>query len=173
LEGIAEERGLAKSEIMLIQFEISGFSTEIVKFAGKRLSADVEKIQPWLEVLMTDPVLSPMVAAISDLVFRKFTVSSATELANKFMTNAIAKMDEPRQKIWDKLRGVPTSDAALTLIENRDLREKDRVVAHLQIAIDSDPPIANEIRQLAQQIYAGKLQDNRSMTQNNADNARG
>lgn len=116
---------------------------------------------------MTDPITTLTVAAITDIAFRKFMESSASELAKKFTTDAIAKMDELRQKIWNKLRGLQTAEAALTAIENRDWTEKDRLVAYLQVAMDNDPQFADEIRLLAQQIHAGKIQDNSAMIQNN------
>lgn len=122
---------------------------------------------------MTDPLTTFTVAAIADLAFRKFMESSATELAKKFTTDAIAKMDELRQKIWNKLRGHPTAETALTAIENRDWTEKDRLVAYLQVAMDNDPQFADEIRLLAQQIHAGKIQDNSSMTMTLSDRAKG
>jgi hypothetical protein len=123
--------------------------------------------------MMTDPITTLTIAAIADLAFRKFMESSATELAKKFTTDAIAKMDELRQKIWNKLRGQPTAETALTAIENRDWTEKDRLVAYLQVAMDNDPQFADEIRLLAQEIHAGKIQDNSAMIQNNYDNAKG
>lgn len=122
---------------------------------------------------MTDPVTVLTAATIADLAFRKFIESGAGELAKKFTEGAIAKMDELRQKIWAKMRGKPTAEAALTAIENKDLTEKDRLVAYLQVAMDDDPQFADEIRLLAQQINAGKIQDNSSMTQNISDNAKG
>jgi hypothetical protein len=120
-----------------------------------------------------EPVSTLTAAAIADLAFRKFIESGAGELAKKFTESAIAKMDELRQKIWAKMRGKPTAEAALTAIENQDLTEKDRLVAYLQVAMDDDPQFADEVQLLAQQINAGKIQDNSSMTQNNSGNAKG
>jgi hypothetical protein len=120
-----------------------------------------------------EPVSTLTAAAIADLAFRKFIESGAGELAKKFTESAIAKMDELRQKIWDKMRGKPTAEAALTAIENRDLAEKDRLIAYLQVAMDDDPQFADEIQLLAQQINAGKIQDNSSMVMNISDQATG
>ena len=50
-------------------------------------------------------------AAIAELAFKKFLETGAGELAKKFTSAAIAKMDELRQKIWLKLRGNPDAAA--------------------------------------------------------------
>ena len=82
-------------------------------------------------------------------------------------------MDALRQKIWDKMRGKPTAEAALTSIEQGSKAELDRLVAYIQVAMDDDPQFADDIRLTAQQINAGKIQDNSSMTQNNYDSSTG
>ena len=120
-----------------------------------------------------EPVTTLTAAAIANLAFQKFVESGAGELAKKFTTDAIAKMDELRQKIVARLRGKPTAEAALTSVEQGSKAELDRLTAYLQVAMDDDPAFANEIRLMAQQINAGKIQDNSSMVQNNSDNAKG
>lgn len=55
---------------------------------------------------MTDPVTTTLTAsAIATLAFQKAIESGAGELAKKFTTEAIARMDELRKKIWAQLRG--------------------------------------------------------------------
>ena len=120
-----------------------------------------------------EPVTTLTAAAIADLAFRKFIESGAGELAKKFTEGAIVKMDALRQKIWDKMRGKPTAEAALTSIEQGSKAELDRLVAYIQVAMDDDPQFADDIRLTAQQINAGKIQDNSSMTQNNYDSSTG
>ena len=120
-----------------------------------------------------EPVTTLTAAAIADLAFRKFIESGAGELAKKFTEGAIVKMDALRQKIWDKMRGKPTAEAALTSIEQGSKAELDRLVAYIQVAMDDDPQFADEIRVMAQQINVGKIQDNSSMTQNNYDSSTG
>jgi len=120
-----------------------------------------------------EPVTTLTAAVIADLAFRKFIESGAGELAKKFTEGAIVKMDALRQKIWDKMRGKPTAEAALTSIEQGSKAELDRLVAYIQVAMDDDPQFADDIRLTAQQINAGKIQDNSSMTQNNYDSSTG
>ncbi|WP_068814318.1 hypothetical protein [Phormidesmis priestleyi] len=120
-----------------------------------------------------EPVTTLTAAAIADLAFRKFIESGAGELAKKFTEGAILQMDALRQKIWDKMRGKPTAEAALTSIEQGSKAELDRLVAYIQVAMDDDPQFADDIRLTAQQINAGKIQDNSSMTQNNYDSSTG
>ena len=120
-----------------------------------------------------EPVTTLTAAAIADLAFRKFIESGAGELAKKFTEGAIVKMDALRQKIWDKMRGKPSAEAAITSIEQGSTAELDRLVAYIQVAMDDDPQFADDIRLMAQQINAGKIQDNSSMTQNNYDSSTG
>ena len=120
-----------------------------------------------------EPATTLTAVAIANLAFQKFVEAGAGELAKKFTTDAIAQMDRLRQAIWAKMRGKPTAEAALTSIEQGSKAELDRLTAYLQVAMDDDPGFADEIRLMAQQINAGKIQDNSSMVQNISDNARG
>jgi len=120
-----------------------------------------------------EPVTTLTAAAIADLAFRKFIESGAGELAKKFTEGAILQMDALRQKIWDKMRGKPTAELAITSVEQGSKAELDRLVAYIQVAMDDDPHFADELQVMAQQINAGKIQDNSSMTQNNYDSSTG
>jgi len=120
-----------------------------------------------------EPVTTLTAAAIADLAFRKFIESGAGELAKKSTEGAIVKMDALRQKIWDKMRGKPTAELAITSVEQGSKAELDRLVAYIQVAMDDDPHFADELQVMAQQINAGKIQDNSSMTQNNYDSSTG
>lgn len=111
--------------------------------------------------------------ANADLAFRKFVESEAGELAKKFTESAIARMDNLRKRSWDKMQGKPTAESAITSIEPGSTAESDRLIAYLQVAIEDDPQFADEIWVMAQQINAGKIQDNCSMTQNNDDASTG
>ena len=112
-------------------------------------------------------------AAIATLAFQKFIESGAGELAKKFTEAAIAKMDELREKIWIRLQGKPEAKSALTSVENGSKADLENLVAYLQVAMIEDPKFASEIRVLGQEISAGKLLDQSSMTQNNYDQAKG
>jgi hypothetical protein len=73
---------------------------------------------------MTDPITTLTASAkathqeSATLAFQKFIEGSAGELAKKFTGEAIAEMGQLRSLIWDKLRGNPDAEAALTNVEN-------------------------------------------------------
>jgi hypothetical protein len=124
---------------------------------------------------MTDP-LSLTASAIATLAFQKLIESSAGELAKKYTTEAIAKMESLLKRIWTKLRGKPRVEEVKALIEQNHKitpEQINQIAAYLQVAMDDDPQFADEIRLTAQQINAGKIQDNSSMVQNNSDQAKG
>ncbi len=110
---------------------------------------------------------------IATLAFKKFLETGAGELGKKFTSAAITKMDELRQKIWDKLRGNSKAENAITAVEQGSKQELDRLAVYLQDVMEDDEQFASEVQAIAQEIHAGKLQDNSSMKQINYDNARG
>jgi hypothetical protein len=124
---------------------------------------------------MTDPV-SLTASAIATLAVQKFVESGSGEIAKKFTTEAIATMERLLKRIWAKLRGKPRVEDVKAAIEQTQKitpEQINQIAAYLQVAMDDDPQFADEIRLMAQQINAGKIQDNSSMVQNNYDNARG
>jgi hypothetical protein len=79
-----------------------------------------------------------------------------------------------RQKIWEKLRGKPKAESALAAVEEKSSKEElGRLAVYLHDEMEDDPQFAEEVRVLAQEINAGKLQDNSTMVQNVYDNAKG
>jgi hypothetical protein len=83
-------------------------------------------------------------------------------------------MDELRQKIWDKLRGKsPRVDEALTQVERGDRAALATIARHLDVVMEENPDFAREIQTIAQEINAGKLLDQSSMTMHVSDQARG
>lgn len=122
---------------------------------------------------MIDPVTVTTASTIATLAFQKFIEAGAGDLAKKFTEAAIAMMETLRQRIWDKMKGKPSAESALIAVQKGDKTELDRLIAYLQVAMDDDPEFADEIQLMAQEINAGKVQDNSSMTQNNYDNAKG
>lgn len=124
---------------------------------------------------MIDPA-SLTAAAIATLACQKFIESGAGELAKKFTTDAIVTMESLLKRIWTKLRSKPRVEAVKAAIEQTHKitpEQINQIAAYLQVAMDEDPQFAQEVRLMAQQINAGKIQDNSSMVQNNSDNARG
>lgn len=111
--------------------------------------------------------------AILTLAFQKFIEKSAGELAKKFTTEAIAKMDDLRKLIWTRLKGKHAlAQEALAKAEKGDEVALNTVRTLLDVEM-LDHSFAAEIRNLAQEINAGKLVDNSNMNQNNYGNARG
>ena len=121
---------------------------------------------------MTDPVTFSA-SAIAKLAFQEFIKSGAGEVAKKFTSEAIAKMGQLRQLIWDKLRGNPDAESSLTSVEQGEKDDIADVGTYLKAAMKKDPEFAAQVQAIAQEINAGKLMDQSSMTQNNYDNAKG
>ena len=122
---------------------------------------------------MTDPVTTITASAIATLAFQKAIESGAGELAKKFTEAAIKKMDDLRKVIWERLRGKhEKAEEALQKAATGDKQAVDIVAKLLDVEL-LDPDFAKQVQTIAQEIKAGKLVDNSSMTQINQDNARG
>lgn len=123
---------------------------------------------------MVEPVTTLAAGTIATLAFQKFIESGAGELAKKFTEAAIARMDDLRKAILEKLRGKSERvDEALAKAEQGDRDAINTVAKYLDVAMEDYPNFATEVQAIAREIHAGKLVDNSSMTQNNYDNARG
>ena len=123
-----------------------------------------------------EPLQTVTASVITTLAFQKFIESGTDELAKKFTLEAINKIDTLLKRIWAKLRGKPRVEevkAAINQTHKITPEQVNQISAYLQVAMDEDPQFANEIKILAQEIHAGKLIDQSSMTQNNYDQARG
>jgi hypothetical protein len=122
---------------------------------------------------MTDPVVTITASAIATLAFQKAIESGAGELAKKFTEAAIKKMDDLRKVIWERLQGKhEKADEALPKAARGDKQAIDTVAKLLDVEM-LDPNFAAQVQAIAQEINAGRLVDNSSMTQINQDNARG
>ena len=111
--------------------------------------------------------------AIATLAFQKFLETGAGELGKKFTETAIAKMDELRQKIWDKLRGNSDAENALNNVEQGIKEDLPDVATYLKAAMKNDQEFASQVQTIAQEINAGKIQDNSKMVQNIYDQGTG
>ncbi|MEO0988115.1 MAG: hypothetical protein AAFY20_21630 [Cyanobacteria bacterium J06639_14] len=111
---------------------------------------------------MADPV-TLTVGTIATLAFTKFLETSAGELAKKFTQSAIEQMDTLRQKIWAKLTGNPRAEAALKAAEEGSKADIEKVADYLKVEMNEDEDFATELQVLAQQIQAGKIQDQSTM----------
>lgn len=114
---------------------------------------------------MVEPV-TLTASIIANLAFQKCLEAGAGELGKKFTSEAIAKMDALRKKLWDRLRGrSPKLDEALDKVEEGDRQALLTISKNLDVAMDEDEDFATELKVLAQEIHAGKLQDNSNMNQ--------
>ena len=101
---------------------------------------------------MTDPVTILTASEIADLAFREFIKSGAGEVAKKFSAEAIAKLNELRKIIVQKLQGKDAKlDVALTGAEKGDVQAIATVGEHLESAMQ-DEAFAQQVQSLAQQI---------------------
>jgi hypothetical protein len=122
---------------------------------------------------MTDPVTALTASAIASLAFQEFIKSGAGELAKKFTAEAIAKMNDLRELIWHKLKGNPDAVVTIEQVKNGSEEVLPELATDLKRAMDKDPDFASQVQAIAQEIHAGKIQDNSSMVQNNSGNAKG
>lgn len=124
---------------------------------------------------MADPV-TWTASAIAALALQKFVETGAGELAKQFSAEAIAKMDILRKRIWAKLRGKPRVEEVKATLEQTQTitpEQINQIAAYLQVAMDEDTTFAQDLQMLAQEINAGKLLDQSTMTQNNYGSAKG
>jgi hypothetical protein len=122
---------------------------------------------------MTEPIATLTASAIATLAFQEFIKSGAGELAKKFTGEAIAKMGQLRELIWNRLTGKhPAADVALEQAKAGEQAGVDTIAALLGVEM-LDEDFAGQVRAIAQEINVGKLLDQSTMTQNNSGNARG
>jgi hypothetical protein len=124
---------------------------------------------------MADPV-TLATGAIVTLAFQKFFESGVEELAKKFTSGAIAKMDKLAKRIWGKLTGNQPVDEIKQEIDKQQkitIEQINKVTSYLEVAMDEDPKFAEEIRLLANEIHAGKIVYQSSMKQEIHDHAKG
>jgi hypothetical protein len=123
---------------------------------------------------MTDPITALTVSTIASLAFQEFVKSGAGELAKKFTGEAIAKMGQLRELILNRLTGKHSAiDEAIEKAKAGEKEGIENVAAFLSSELLIDKEFAGQVQAIAQEINAGKLLDQSSMTQNNYDNARG
>jgi hypothetical protein len=123
---------------------------------------------------VAEPVIALTASAIASLAFQEFVKSGAGDLAKRFTGEAIAKMRRLRELIWDRLAGKhPAADEAIEKAKAGEQEGIDNVAAFLGSELLIDKEFAGQVQAIAQEINAGKLLDQSSMTQNNYDNARG
>ena len=111
---------------------------------------------------------------IATLACQKLIESGASEVGKKFTTAAIEKMDDLRQRIWEKLHGrSPNVDEALKKVESGDQTALATIAKNLDVVMDDDKAFAAQMQAVAQEIEKGKLNDQSTMVQNNYDSSTG
>jgi hypothetical protein len=120
-----------------------------------------------------EPLSTLTATAIASLAFQEFIKSGAGELAKKFTAEAIARMNDLRELIWQKLQGNPDAVAAIEQAKSGSEEVLSELATDLKRAMDKDPEFASKVQAIAQEIHAGKIQNNSSMVQNNSGNAKG
>jgi hypothetical protein len=119
---------------------------------------------------MTDPITA---SAIASLAFQEFIKSGAGELAKKFTGEAIAKMGQLRELVWNRLTGKhPAADVALEKAKAGEQEGIDTVATLLGVEM-LDTAFAGQVQAIAHEINAGKTLDQSSMVQNIAEGAKG
>ncbi len=87
-------------------------------------------------------------AAIVTLAFSKFFEKGFEKLSEA----ALEKCDRLREIIWNKLRGNPNAEKALTAVEQRSTSEIETVADYLRVAMREDETFANDVNTLAREI---------------------
>jgi uncharacterized protein with von Willebrand factor type A (vWA) domain len=112
---------------------------------------------------MPEPITTLTASAIATLAFQEFIKSGAGELAKKFTAEAIAKMGQLRELIWNRLRGkYPAAEQALEQAQAGEQQGIDTVATLLGVEM-LDQEFAGQVKAIAREINAGQVQDNSSM----------
>ncbi|MEP0881444.1 hypothetical protein NDI49_07785 [Trichocoleus sp. ST-U3] len=99
--------------------------------------------------------ISLTAGAIATLAFTKFFETSVEKLTEA----SLVKMEQLRKKIWEKLRGNPQAESALSKVEKGSKPDLERVAAYLDVVMNENPDYAKEVQTLAQEIInIGELQ---------------
>ncbi len=101
---------------------------------------------------MTNRIASTEIAT---LACQQFIQSSAGEISIQFTVDAISLIDNLRQTIWDRLRGKPRAEEAISLVEQGEQKGVE-MLAVLLGADMLDEDFATYLQKMVQQINAGK-----------------
>jgi hypothetical protein len=100
---------------------------------------------------MIDPT-TLTASAIATLVFQKFIEGSAGELAKKFTGDAIAKMGQLRELVWNRLTGKhPAADVALEKAKAGEQEGIDTVATLLGVEM-LDTAFAGQVQAIVLEI---------------------
>jgi uncharacterized protein with von Willebrand factor type A (vWA) domain len=113
---------------------------------------------------MPEPVTTLTASAIATLAFQEFIKLGAGELAKKFTAEAIAKMGQLRELIWNRLREKdPAAEQALKQAQAGEQQGMDKVAELLGVEM-LDQEFAGQVKAIAQEI-AKIIEDNSNVNQ--------
>jgi hypothetical protein len=116
---------------------------------------------------MPEPITTMTASAIATLAFQEFVKSGAGELAKKFTAEAIAKMGQLRELIWERLAGKhPAADVAIEKAQAGEQEGIDTVATFLGVEL-LDREFAGQVQAIADEITLLQIEDNSSMNQTN------
>ncbi|ELS04509.1 hypothetical protein Xen7305DRAFT_00042430 [Xenococcus sp. PCC 7305] len=95
--------------------------------------------------------------AITTLAF--ISLKASETVIEKFTETALTKANELREKIWHKLQGNSAAKKALQAAQDGSETDLEAVADYLKIAMREDPEFAEEIKVLAEEIEAEKIED--------------
>lgn len=104
------------------------------------------------------------VGTIAALAFTKFLETTASESSKKLTAAILGKMDELRNTIWNRLKGIPEVDELNSVAEKNGQVTDQQIkllTPYLEAAMKEDKEFAQSIRQLAfeinQEINIGEI----------------
>lgn len=104
---------------------------------------------------------------------KKFIEATIGKVAEKFTETAIQKMNELRQVIWNKLRGIPDAETALKQAETGSENAIRDVADLVSIAMRKDQAFAEQVGAIVKTIYANQIQGDHGQIQNIYDQGTG
>jgi hypothetical protein len=106
---------------------------------------------------MTETITALTASAITTLAFQEFIKSGAGELAKKFTGEALAKMEQLRELIWNRLTGKHlAADVALEQAKAGEQAGVNTITALLGAEM-LDEDFAGQVRAIIQEIKKGAL----------------
>lgn len=90
---------------------------------------------------------------------KKFIESIVGKLGETIAASGLEKANELRRAIWNKLRGNPNAERALSAAEQGNEKALETVAAHVQLAMAEDKEFAVQVQQIAEEIVnIGKIE---------------
>ncbi len=119
---------------------------------------------------MIDPVTTVATTEILKLAFNEFVKSSAGETAKRLTGEAFNKAKELRQKIviWFRDNENTKAEKAIVAVQEQgSLEALNKLTTYLDDEMETEPVLAQDLRQLAQQIINIQKQSTTTLNQQN------